>query len=203
MDGSRPGIIYFNLHDTADWPRPALATTLYHEGLPGHQLQMGVALESGAIPLIRRQLYLSAYGEGWALYAEQLADELGMYENDPLGRIGFLKGQIFRAGRCIVDTGMHAMGWSREQAVATLTDLTGETAGYTTREVDRYCAIPAQACSYKIGHTYWVRQRQKARAALGTRFDIKDFHDAGLTAGAMPLDVLGGVVDGYIHGRTA
>jgi uncharacterized protein (DUF885 family) len=201
MDGSRPGIIYFNLHDTADWPRPALATTLYHEGLPGHQLQMGLALESRGIPLLRRQLYLSAYGEGWALYAEQLADELGMYETDPLGRIGFLKGQIFRAGRCIVDTGMHAMGWSREKAVATLTDLTGETAGYTTREVDRYCAIPAQACSYKIGHTYWVRQGERARAALGARFDIKAFHDAGLTAGAMPLDVLGGVIGGYI--RTA
>jgi uncharacterized protein (DUF885 family) len=199
MDGSRPGIIYFNLHDTADWPRPALATTLYHEGLPGHQLQMGVALESGAIPLLRRQLYLSAYGEGWALYAEQLADELGMYDDDPLGRIGFLEGQIFRAGRCIVDTGMHAMGWSREQAVATLGDLTGETVGYTTREVDRYCAIPAQACSYKIGHTYWLRQREKARSALGARFDIRAFHDAGLTAGAMPLDVLGGVVDRYIE----
>jgi uncharacterized protein (DUF885 family) len=199
LDGSRPGIVYFNLHDTADWPRPALATTLYHEGLPGHQLQMGFSLESADLPLLRRQLYLSAYGEGWALYAEQLADEIGMYENDPLGRIGFLKAQIFRAGRCIVDTGMHAMGWSREQAVATLGDLTGETVGYTTREVDRYCAIPAQACSYKIGHTWWLRERAKARAALGARFDIRAFHDAGLDAGAMPLDVLAAVVDGYIR----
>jgi uncharacterized protein (DUF885 family) len=203
LDGSRPGMVFFNLHDTADWPRPALATTLYHEGLPGHQLQMGLALESRSIPLIRRQLYLSAYGEGWALYAEQLADELGMYADDPLGRIGFLKGQIFRAGRCIVDTGMHAMGWSREKAVTTLMDLTGETVGYTTREVDRYCAIPAQACSYKIGHTWWLRQRAKARAALGARFDIKTFHDAGLMAGAMPLDVLGGVIDRYVAAAMA
>jgi uncharacterized protein (DUF885 family) len=202
LDGTRPGLVFFNLHDTADWPRPALATTLYHEGLPGHQLQMGLSLESN-IPLLRRQLYLSAYGEGWALYAEQLADEIGMYDNDPLGRIGFLKGQIFRAGRCIVDTGMHAMGWSREKAVDTLRGLTGETVGYTTREVDRYCAIPAQACSYKIGHTYWERQRTRARTALGPRFDIRAFHDAGLNAGAMPLDVLGGVIDGYIKTASA
>ncbi|MFV4649157.1 DUF885 family protein, partial [Mycobacterium tuberculosis] len=126
LDGSRPGMVFFNLHDTAEWPRPALDTTMYHEGLPGHQMQMGLGLESQAIPLLRRQIYLSAYGEGWALYAEQLADELGMYEGEPLGRIGYLKGQMFRAGRCIVDTGMHTMGWSRDKAVATLGDLTGD-----------------------------------------------------------------------------
>jgi uncharacterized protein (DUF885 family) len=198
LDGSRPGVIRFNLHDTAEWPRWNLDTTLYHEGLPGHQLQMGLALQSTEIPILRRNMYLSAYGEGWALYAEQLANEIGMYDDNPLGRIGWLKGQMFRAGRCIVDTGMHTMGWSQEKAVATLGDLSGDAVGFTTREVNRYCAIPAQACSYKIGHTYWVGQRQRAKVALGARFNIKDFHDAGLLAGAMPLEVLGRRVDAYI-----
>jgi uncharacterized protein (DUF885 family) len=198
IDGSRPGYIRFNLHDTAEWPRWSLDTTLYHEGLPGHQLQGGLALQSTEIPILRRNMYLSAYGEGWALYAEQLANEIGMYDDEPLGRIGWLKGQMFRAGRCIVDTGMHTMGWSQEKAVATLGDLTGDAVGFTTREVNRYCAIPAQACSYKIGHTYWVTQRERAKAALGARFDIKAFHDAGLLAGAMPLDVLGRRVGDYI-----
>jgi uncharacterized protein (DUF885 family) len=155
------------------------------------------------LSLLRRNMYLSAYGEGWALYAEQLANEIGMYDDNPLGRIGWLKGQMFRAGRCIVDTGMHAMGWSQEKAVATLGDLTGDAVGFTTREVNRYCAIPAQACSYKIGHTYWVAQRERAKAALGAKFDIKAFHDAGLLAGAMPLDVLGRRVDDYIGGAEA
>jgi uncharacterized protein (DUF885 family) len=198
IDGSRPGFIRFNLHDTAEWPRWNLDTTLYHEGLPGHQLQMGLALQSTEIPILRRNMYLSAYGEGWALYAEQLANEIGMYDDNPLGRIGWLKGQMFRAGRCIVDTGMHTMGWSQEKAVATLGDLTGDAVGFTTREVNRYCAIPAQACSYKIGHTYWVGQRARAKAALGAKFDIKAFHDAGLLAGAMPLEVLGRRVADYI-----
>ncbi len=198
LDGSRPGYIRFNLHDTAEWPRWNLDTTLYHEGLPGHQLQMGLALQSTEIPILRRNMYLSAYGEGWALYAEQLANEIGMYDDNPLGRIGWLKGQMFRAGRCIVDTGMHTMGWSQEKAVATLGELTGDAVGFTTREVNRYCAIPAQACSYKIGHTYWVAQRERAKAALGARFDLKAFHDAGLLAGAMPLDVLRRRVDDYI-----
>jgi uncharacterized protein (DUF885 family) len=201
LDGSRPGYIRFNLHDTAEWPRWNLDTTLYHEGLPGHQLQMGLALQSTDIPILRRNMYLSAYGEGWALYAEQLANEIGMYDDNPLGRIGWLKGQMFRAGRCIVDTGMHTMGWSQEKAVATLGDLTGDAVGFTTREVNRYCAIPAQACSYKIGHTFWLRQRERAKAALGAKFDIKAFHDAGLLAGAMPLDVLGRRVDDYIAAR--
>ena len=203
IDGSRPGYIRFNLHDTAEWPRWSLDTTLYHEGLPGHQLQGGLALQSTEIPILRRNMYLSAYGEGWALYAEQLANEIGMYDDEPLGRIGWLKGQMFRAGRCIVDTGIHTMGWSQEKAVATLGDLTGDAVGFTTREVNRYCAIPAQACSYKIGHTYWVTQRERAKAALGERFDIKAFHDAGLLAGAMPLEVLGRRVGDYIGGARA
>ena len=198
LDHSRPGQIYFNLHDTAEWPKWDLSSTLYHEGLPGHQLQMGLALESAGIPQLRRSMYFSGYGEGWALYAEQLADELGMYEDDPLGRIGWLKAQLFRAGRCVVDTGIHTRRMGREAAIEYLTGLEGDAVGSTTREVDRYCAIPAQACSYKIGHTFWNRQRDRARLALGPRFDIKAFHDAGLLAGAMPLDVLGDAIGDYI-----
>lgn len=203
MDRSRPGYIYFNLHDTAEWPKWNLPSTLYHEGLPGHQLQGGLAQESQGIPMLRKNMYFSGYGEGWALYAEQLADELGMYDDDPLGRIGWLKAQIFRAGRCVVDTGIHHKQWSREKAIAYMTGLNGDAVGSTTREIDRYCAIPAQACSYKIGHTYWNRQRDRAKAALGPKFDIKAFHDAGLLSGAMPLDVLGDRIGGYITAAMA
>jgi uncharacterized protein (DUF885 family) len=203
MDRSRPGTINFNLKDTAEWPKWNLPSTLYHEGLPGHQLQGGLAQESQGIPTLRKNMYFSGYGEGWALYAEQLAYELGMYEDDPLGEIGWLKGQIFRAGRCVVDTGMHTMRWSREQAIEYLMALDGDAVGSTTREVQRYCAIPAQACSYKIGHIYWNRQRDRAKAALGSRFDIKAFHDAGLLSGAMPLDVLGDRIGDYIASAKA
>ena len=202
-DGSRPGIIYFNLHDTAEWPRWNLPTTLYHEGLPGHQQQGGVALENHDIPLLRRAMYFSGYGEGWALYAEQLADEMGMYDDDPLGRVGYLKAQLFRCGRLVVDTGMHHYGWSREKAVAYLTGLDGDAVGSTTREIDRYCAWPGQACSYKIGHTIWNRLRTRAKTELGPRFDIRGFHDAGLKAGAMPLDVLDRVIADWTRSRRA
>jgi uncharacterized protein (DUF885 family) len=194
LDGSRPGFVYFNLHDLAEWPKFNLPSTIYHEGLPGHQLQGGIALENQAIPLYVRNLYFSGYGEGWALYAEQLADELGVYDRDPLGRIGWLKAQMFRAGRLIVDTGMHHYRWSRERAVETLVGLDGDAVGSSTREVDRYVAIPGQACSYKIGHTMWNRLRSRAKTALGPRFDIRAFHEAGLEGGAMPLDVLDQVI---------
>ena len=203
MDRSRPGVIFFNLADTHEWPKWNLPSTLYHEGLPGHQLQGGLAQESAGIPILRKNMYFSAYGEGWALYAEQLAQELGMYEDDPLGEIGWRKAQIFRAGRCVVDTGMHAMQWSREKAIDYMMALDGDAEGSTTREVQRYCAIPAQACSYKIGHTFWLNQRERARAALGSRFDIKAFHDAGLLSGAMPLDVLASVVGEYMAAAKA
>ncbi len=203
IDGSRPGLVYFNLHDTAEWPRWNLPSTVFHEGLPGHQLEGGLALSDKSLPLIRKTTGFSAYAEGWALYAEQLADELGMYEDDPLGRIGWLKAQLFRCGRCVVDTGIHHMRWSREQAIAYLTALDGDAVGSTTREVERYCATPAQACSYKIGHTVWTSLRAKAEAELGSKYDIKDFHEAGLSCGRVPLDVLSSVIGRYIDARKA
>ena len=201
LDGSRPGLVYFNLHDTAEWPKWTLPTVVFHEGLPGHQLEGGLALSNTSLPLIRKTIGFSGYAEGWALYAEQLADEMGMYDDDPLGRIGFLKAQLFRAGRCVVDTGIHHLGWSREKAIAFFIDLEGDAPGLATREVERYCATPGQACSYKIGHTVWTRARQRAIAALGARYDIKDFHEAGLACGRVPLDVLDDVIDGWIAGQ--
>ncbi|HEY5072459.1 MAG TPA: DUF885 family protein [Caulobacteraceae bacterium] len=201
LDGSRPGLVYINLHDTADWPRWTLPTVIFHEGLPGHQLEGGLALSNKSLPLIRKTLGFSGYAEGWALYAEQLADEIGMYDDDPLGRIGFLRAQLFRAGRCVVDTGIHHLRWSREKAIAYFIELEGDAPGATAREVERYCATPGQACSYKIGHTVWIKARSRARAALGAHFDIKDFHDAGLNCGRVPLDVLDTVIDGWIAAR--
>ena len=201
LDGSRPGIVYFNLHDSAEWPKWLLSTTVFHEGLPGHQLEGGLALSNTSLPLIRKTSGFSGYAEGWALYAEQLADELGMYDDDPLGRIGYLKFQLFRAGRCVVDTGIHHLKWSREQAIQYFVDLDGDAPGFATREVERYCATPGQACSYKIGHTVWNKARARTHEALGAQYDIKDFHEAGLDCGRVPLDVLDGVIDGFIAGK--
>ena len=203
IDGSRPGLVYFNLHDSAEWPRFALATTVFHEGLPGHQLEGGLALSNPHLSLLRKTTSFPAYGEGWALYAEQLSDELGAYDNDPLGRIGYLKFQLFRANRCVVDTGIHHMRWSREQAIAYFVDQEGEAPGFAAREVERYCSSPGQACSYKLGHTAIVGIRTKAKAALGPRFQIKDFHDAILANGRVPLEVLDRLGDEWIASRRA
>jgi uncharacterized protein (DUF885 family) len=201
IDGSRPGIVYFNLHDSAEWPKFCLSTTIFHEGLPGHQLEGGLALSNKDLPLIRKNTGFSGYGEGWALYAEQLADEIGMYDDDPLGRIGYLKFQLFRANRCVVDTGIHHLKWSREQAIARFVENEGEAPGFAAREVERYCATPGQACSYKLGHTTIVNLRTRAKAALGDKFDIKDFHEAVLSCGRVPLDILDQVGADWIAAR--
>ncbi|HEX9159806.1 MAG TPA: DUF885 family protein [Rhizomicrobium sp.] len=198
IDGSRPGIVYFNLHDSAEWPKWALSTTVFHEGLPGHQLEGGLALSNKKLPLVRKMIGFSGYAEGWALYAEQLADEIGMYDDDPLGRIGYLNFQLFRANRCIVDTGIHNLRWTRDQAIQYFVDHGGNAPTFAAREVERYCVTPGQACSYKIGHTVFVKARERAKAALGPRYNIKDFHSAGLDCGRVPLDVLDGVIDRYI-----
>ena len=198
LDGSRPGLVYFNLHDTAEWPKFCLATTVFHEGLPGHQLEGGLALSNTRLPLIRKVGGFSGYGEGWALYAEQLADELGMYDDDPLGRLGYLKFQLFRANRCVVDTGIHHLRWGREQAIDYFVAQEGEARGFATREVERYCVTPGQACSYKLGHTVFTGLRTKAKQALGQRFDLKAFHTAALGSGRVPLDILQQVGDRWI-----
>ncbi|PAX09412.1 DUF885 domain-containing protein [Sphingomonas lenta] len=191
LDGSRPGIYFINLRDTFDRPKFGLATLSYHEAVPGHHHQVMTALESASIPLIRRRGGFSGYSEGWALYSEQLADEMGMYEGDPLGRVGYLQSLLFRATRLVVDSGLHAKRWSREKATDYLIATTGIARGRSQGEIDRYCAWPGQATSYKIGHSVWVRLRDEARKRPG--FDLKRFHDV-LTLGAMPLTVLERVV---------
>ncbi|MBB3693513.1 DUF885 family protein [Sphingomonas sp. BK580] len=191
LDGSRPAIYYINLRDTFDRPKFGLATLTHHEAVPGHHLQVMLALESEDIPLIRRRGFFSGYSEGWALYAEQLADEMGMYEGDPLGQVGYLQSLLFRATRLVVDSGMHAKRWSREQATDYLIATTGIARGRSQGEIDRYTVWPGQACSYKIGHTVWTRLRDEAKAKPG--FALKRFHEV-LRLGAMPLTVLERVV---------
>ena len=200
LDGSRPAVYYINLKDTHDWPKFGLPTLTWHEGVPGHHLQISTAQESTEIPQIRRRGGFAAYSEGWALYAEQLADELGVYDGDPLGRAGFLQSFLFRAARLVVDTGMHSKRWSREKATDYLVQATGYPVPRSQREIDRYVVWPGQACSYKIGHTSWARLRKKAQSRLGAKFDLRDFHGV-LRRGAMPLTVLGQVVDANIAQR--
>jgi len=191
LDGSRPGAYYINLRNTAEWPKFTLPTLNYHEGVPGHHWQISIQQESGAIPFIRSaMLGFSAFSEGWGLYAEQLADELGVYANDPFGRLGYLQSATFRASRLVCDTGIHAKRWSREQAIASMVEATGDQESSVTTEIERYCVWPGQACSYMVGRQAINRMRTSARAALGDRFDIKSFHDTMLANGAVPLSVL-------------
>ncbi|MDE2450003.1 MAG: DUF885 family protein, partial [Gammaproteobacteria bacterium] len=191
LDGSRPGAFYINLRDTSEWPRWKLPTLVYHESEPGHHFQLALVLEMPSLPLIRKAGgSFSANTEGWALYAEQLCDEMGMYANNPLGRLGLLQSLLFRAARCVVDTGLHTKSWSRERAIDYMVETTGEKRSAMTTEVERYCTWPGQATSYKVGQTRWLKLRADAQRRLGTKFDIRDFHDVGLMAAPMPLAVL-------------
>lgn len=185
LDGSRPGIYFINLKDTAEWPRWTLKTLTYHEAAPGHLFEGALALQSGDLPLYRKTVGFSAYGEGWALYAERLADEMGFYADDPFGRIGYLESFLFRACRLVVDTGLHAKGWSREQAIRYMAENVGDP---NEPEIDRYCSAPGQACSYKMGEIAITSLREEMRGRPG--FDLKRFHSAVLDGGRMPLTVL-------------
>lgn len=191
LDGSRPAAFYINLKETSDWPRYNLKTLAAHETVPGHHHQIALAQESTKIPMLRRAGFgFSAYSEGWALYAEQLSDEMGAYEGDALGRAGYLQSLLFRAARLVTDTGIHYKRWTRAQATRYMVDTIGNTPTRAQREVERYFASPGQANSYKVGHTVWVKVREDARKTLGSRFDLKAFHDAALLSGSMPLTVL-------------
>lgn len=202
LDGSRPGAFYINLRDTNELPRWTLPTLVYHESAPGHHFQLALVLEMPELPLIRKAGGgFSANTEGWALYAEQLVDEMGLYDADPVGRLGMLQSAIFRAARCVVDTGIHTQGWSRERAIDYMVETTGDKRSSMTSEVERYCTWPGQACSYKVGQTQWLKLRADAKRRLGARFDIRAFHDAGLTAAPMPMSVLGGVIDSWVRGQ--
>lgn len=198
LDGSRPGAYFINLRDTSEWPRFTLPTLNYHEGVPGHHWQISIQQESGSIPFIRSaMLGFSAFSEGWGLYAEQLADELGIYANNRLGRLGYLQSATFRASRLVCDTGLHHKRWSREEAIRSMMEATGDLESSVTTEIERYCVNPGQACAYMIGRQAINRFRQQAMAALGPRFDLKAFHDTMLANGAVPLSVLERVIQDW------
>jgi len=199
IDGSRPATYYINLHDMKNWPRMSLPTLTFHEAIPGHVWQGAYVLESRSLPLVRSILSgFNAYVEGWALYAEQLGDEMGLYDDDPLGRLGYLNEQRFRACRLVVDTGLHAKRWGREQAIDWLVKVTGYPRPAAQSEIDRYCSWPGQACGYKIGHTEINRLRDRAKAQLGPRYTLQGFDDVVVKTAGVPLTVLDGVVDRYI-----
>jgi uncharacterized protein (DUF885 family) len=196
LDGARPAIYYINLKSTALWPKYQIPTLTAHEGIPGHAWQGAYLAEhSDAIPLISLVMNFNAYIEGWALYAEQSVDELGYYANDPFGQIGYLQAQQFRACRLVVDTGVHAMHWTREQAIQFLVTETGRGREAMTSEIDRYCANPGQACGYKIGHNEILKQRERLRTKLGDKFKLTAFNDAVIMTGGLPVAQLGETVE--------
>jgi len=202
LDGSRGAIYWINLKDTHDWPKYGLPALTYHEGVPGHHLQLSLSQETSGIPILRRQTYLSAYGEGWALYAEGVAEELGAYGSNRLGVAGSLQSLLFRAVRLVVDTGLHSKRWSRARATDYMVANTGFPRPRTQREIDRYCVWPGQACSYKIGHNKWVELRQRAQRKLGPKFDLREFHEV-LLDGSMPLTILEKRIEERIAARMA
>ena len=187
IDGSIPGKLWINLRDPGALPRYSLPTLAYHEALPGHVWQGEYSFR---LPLIRSLLAFSAYQEGWALYAEQLADELGMYAAEPVNRLGFLQSMAFRACRLVVDTGIHAKRWTRAQAISWFAEANGQDSGEVASEVDRYCSWPGQACAYKVGHSEIVRLRGTAKG----RLDLKAFDDRVVGAGPVPMTVLARIV---------
>jgi uncharacterized protein (DUF885 family) len=203
LDGKRPGIYWINLRDTKEQAKFTLSTLTVHEGVPGHHLQGSISNEAKGLPLIRKINWFSGYGEGWALYSEQLAVEMGIYKSDPRGHLGMLHDALFRAVRLVVDSGMHHKKWSREQAIKYMAETMGDEESGATTEIERYVVWPGQACSYMIGKIVWLRARDRAKKALGKSFDIRKFHDAGLLAGATPLTVLDSVIDNYIAATKA
>jgi uncharacterized protein (DUF885 family) len=198
MDGSRPGVFFANLRDVGETATWTMKTTAYHEGIPGHHFQISIAQDLKDLPLIRQEPIYTAYAEGWALYAERLAAEIGMYKEDPLGDLGRLRDELFRAARLVVDTGLHAKGWTREQAITYMVTTTGMNESEVITEVERYMGLPGQACAYKIGQLKILELRERAKAQLGPRFNLKDFHSVVLENGGVPLTLLEKLVDEWI-----
>jgi uncharacterized protein (DUF885 family) len=195
IDGKVPGKFWINLGEMDNWTTYNLATLTYHESIPGHVWQGEYTFK---LPLMRSLLGFNSYSEGWALYAEQLAAELGVYENDPVGRLGYLQSIAFRACRLVVDTGLHAKRWTRQQAIQWFATTNGSSLGEVTSEVDRYCAWPGQACGYKVGHSEINRLRTKAQKELGAKFDLRKFDDALVTGGGVPMVVLARNIDAFV-----
>ena len=200
-DGSRPGVFYFNAYDLPSRLTPGNVTLYLHEGAPGHHFQISLAQENEALPAFMRYGGTTAYVEGWALYAETLGNEMGFYK-DPWNRYGTLQDEQLRAMRLVVDTGIHAKGWTRDQAIAFMMDNSGMTRTEVVAEVDRYIAIPSQALAYKIGALTIQKLRKRAETQLGGKFDIKAFHEQVLNTGGLPLAVLEAKIDRWIAAQS-
>lgn len=201
-DGSRPGIYSINLRDTAMWPSFAVATLTYHEAIPGHHMQMAIAIDQDT-PLIANALFSNPSGEGWALYSEAMAKEMGLYDADPFGDLGRLQAEMHRAVRLVVDTGMHAMKWSREQAIDYMMENEGAERAGVEAEIERYAVWPGQALGYKLGMLKIQTLREEARAALGDRFDVRAFHDRLLRVSSFALPVIEHDVRAWIREEAA
>ena len=199
MDGTRPGIFFANLRDMNETPKWSMPTLAYHEGVPGHHWQLSIAQELKGLPQFRKVIPFTAYVEGWALYSEWLAKQAGWYDNDPFGDLGRLRDELFRGVRLVVDTGIHAKHWTREQAIAYMRDKTGMGEKEVTSEIERYIVAPGQACAYKVGMLKIQELRARAQKELGDKFDQREFHDAVLKNGALPLDILDEQVNDYIR----
>jgi len=202
LDGSAPGTFYANLRDVKEMPKYSMHTLVYHEAVPGHHLQLSIAQEIKGLPIFRSLVPFTAYLEGWALYAERLAWEAG-YEKNPFDNLGRLRDEMLRAVRLVVDTGIHSKRWTREQAISYMMQETGMPESEVTTEIERYFVDPGQALAYKVGMLKILELRERAKTALGVKFDIREFHDAVLVNGAMPLAVLERVVDEYIAKQKA
>ena len=197
FDGSRPGVFYANLYDIKATPRYSMRTLAYHEAVPGHHFQIAIQQQQDDLPFFRRLIPFTAYTEGWALYAERVAWEMGL-QDDPYDNIGRLQAELFRAVRLVVDTGIHAKRWTREQAIDYMITHTGMAESDVVAEIERYFVMPGQALAYKVGMTKILELRDLAQASLGERFDIRQFHRVILTNGALPLNLLEEVVRAYI-----
>ena len=202
FDGSRPGVFYANLRDPGETPKFAMRTLAYHEGIPGHHFQITIAQELQGVPFFRRVLPFTAYSEGWALYAERLAWEMG-FEKDPLDNLGRLRDEMMRAVRLVVDSGIHYKHWTREQAITYMLDNTGMGEGDVTAEIERYFVAPGQALAYKAGMIKILALREKAKQELGDEFTLSEFHDQILTHGALPLSLVERVIDDWIAKKKA
>jgi uncharacterized protein (DUF885 family) len=196
-----PSVIFINLRSVEENALWRIPTLLHHEGIPGHHFQASVLGATDGLSMFRQTVRFSAWTEGWALYAEQLADEIGAYEDDPFGRIGYLQGQLFRACRVVVDTGLHHSRWTREQAISWMMAHGGESRDAAEREIDRYCVYPGQACSFKVGQQQILACRERVRAVLGARFDLRAYNDIVLASGPLPMEVLEAVTTRWAQTR--
>ncbi len=196
-DGSRPGTYYVNLYDMKDMPVYQMRALAYHEGIPGHHMQIAVAQELEGLPKFRRFGGYTAYNEGWGLYSEWAPKEMGLYQ-DPYDDYGRLAMELWRAGRLVVDTGLHHQRWTREEAIEWLSENTPNPQGDVVKAIERYIVMPGQATAYKIGMLKIQGLRQRAERQLGEAFDVREYHDTVLANGPVPLNVLERLVDGYI-----